>query len=149
MYNCRIIYEKSFPKISLEDYDQRIEDTKKEFSSFKHPDSQTFLKNLLESIVRIEIPERVEKSSYFLTKAKEVAECNEVDIQIIEYSDRYATEFHIDSERNIEGLKELIEYADTVNFSCDGRNAIVCLIYYTHATYRYGKQISPEKPIII
>lgn len=66
MLYSQIIYEKSFPKISMEDYDLMIENTKKELPSHKHPDSQTFLKNLFESMVSIVIPERMENRSFFL-----------------------------------------------------------------------------------
>lgn len=37
MYSSRVIYEKRFPGISMEDYDWRIEDTKK---SFLHTNTQ-------------------------------------------------------------------------------------------------------------
>ena len=70
MYSSKIIYEKKFPKITREEYDQRIEDTYSELPPFRHQDSQTFVKNLLESVVRIIIPDRMENSGFFISMAK-------------------------------------------------------------------------------
>lgn len=145
MYSSKIIYEKKFPKITREEYDQRIEDTYSELPPFRHQDSQTFVKNLLESVVRIIIPDRMENSGFFISMAKQVAEHNEIDTVITEYEDRYVAEFHIDNDSTSFGMKDLIEYADHVSFGCKDENAVVGVIYYTHATYRSGKQVTPEK----
>ena len=149
MYSSKIIYEKKFPKITREEYDQRIEDTYSELPPFRHQDSQTFVKNLLESVVRIIIPDRMENSGFFISMAKQVAEHNEIDTVITEYEDRYVAEFHVDNDSTSFGLKDLIGYADHVSFGCEEGNAIVGVIYYTHATYRSGRQITPDEEFII
>lgn len=91
------------------------------------------------------IPDRMENSGFFISMAKQVAEHNEIDTVITEYEDRYVAEFHIDNDSTSFGLKDLIEYADHVSFGCEGENAVVGIIYYTHATYRAVKQVTPEK----
>lgn len=58
-----------------------------------------------------------------------------MDTIITEYDDRYVAKFCIDNDRNIRGMKELIECDDSIMFDCDGKNAIVSVIYYTHATF--------------
>ena len=145
MDNGNIIYEKRFPKLTMSDYKAMLEESERELPTFQRQDSTTFFQNLLKDVVRIVIPERVENCAFFISMAKQVTERNEVDTVITEYEDRYVAEFHIDNDSTSFGLKELIEYADYVSFGCEDENAVVGVIYYTHATYRSGVQITPEK----
>ena len=149
MDNGKIIYEKQFPKLTMMDYSKMLEETEKDLPSFKRQDSDTFFQNLLKDVVRIVMPERVENCAFFISMAKQVAEHNEIDTVITEYEDRYVAEFHIDNDSTSFGLKDLIEYADHVSFGCEDGNAIVGVIYYTHATYRSGRQITPDEEFII
>ena len=145
MDNGKIIYEKRFPKLTMRDYIAMLEESERELPTFQREDSTAFFQNLLKDVVRIVIPERIENYAFFISMAKQVAERNEVDTVITEYEDRYVAEFHIDNNSTNFGLKDLIEYADHVSFGCEGENAVVSVIYYTHATYRSGVQITPEK----
>ena len=145
MDSGKIIYEKQFPKLTMMDYSKMLEETEKDLPSFKRQDSDTFFQNLLKDVVRIVMPERVENCAFFISMAKQVAEHNEIDTVITEYEDRYVAEYHIDNNSTSFGLKDLIEYADHVSFGCEGENAVVGVINYTHATYRAGKQVAPEK----
>ena len=144
MDSGKIIYEKQFPKLTMMDYIKMLEETEIDFPSFQWQDSDTFFQNLLKDVVRIVIPERIENCAFFVSMAKQVAEHNEIDIVITEFEDRYVAEFHIDNNSRSFGMKELIEYADYVSFGCEGENAVICVIYYTHATYRSGKRVAPE-----
>lgn len=148
MDSGKIIYEKQFPKLTMSDYNAMLEESKRELPTFKRQDSDTFFQNLLKDIVRIVIPDRIENCAFFISMAKQVAEHNEIDIVITEYEDRYVAEFHVDNDSTSFGLKDLIGYADHVSFGCEEGNA-VGVIYYTHATYRSGRQITPEKEFII
>lgn len=139
-----IIYEKRYPKLTTEDYEQMLEETENEQSSYKRPDSATFFNNLMEKTVRIVIPDRMENRGFFIAMAKEVAERNEYDIIITEYEDKYIAEFRIDCNSTYFGLKDLIEYADDISFICDCHSVLLRVIYYTHATYRSGKRITPD-----
>jgi len=145
MDSGKIIYEKQFPKLTMMDYSKMLEETEKDLPSFKRQDSDTFFQNLLKDVVRIVIPDRLENCDFFISMAKQVAEHNGIDIVITEYEDRYVAEFHVDNDSTSFGLKDLIGYADHVSFGCEDGNAIVGVIYYTHATYRAGKQVAPEK----
>lgn len=147
MENGNIIYEKRFSKLTMPDYIRILEESENELPSFKRQDSETFFQNLLKDLVRIVIPERIENCAFFISMAKQVAEHNEIDTVITEYEDRYAAKFYIGYDNTSFGLKELIEYSDTVNFGCEKECAVVSVNYYTHATYRSGKQITPEKRI--
>lgn len=147
MENNNIIYEKRYPKLTPEDYDRMLEETESELSSYKRLDSATFFKNLMENTVRIVIPERMENRGFFIAMAKEVAENNRIDLIITEYEDRYIAEFYIGCDSTNFGLKELISYADDIRVGCDKENAVVSIIYYTHATYRSGKRVTPENGI--
>ena len=145
MDSGKIIYEKQFPKLTMSDYNAMLEESERELPIFKRQDADTFFQNLLKDVVRIVIPERIENCAFFISMAKQVAEHNEIDIVITEYEDRHVAEFHIDNDSTSFGLKDLIEYADHVSFGCEGENAVVGVIYYTHVTYRAGKQVTPEK----
>ena len=145
MDNGNIIYEKRFPKLTMSDYNAMLEESERELPAFQRQDSTTFFQNLLKDVVRIVMPERIENCAFFISMAKQIAEHNEIDTVITEYEDRYVAEFHIDNDSTSFGLKDLIEYADHVSFGCEGENAVVGVIYYTHATYRAGKQVTPEK----
>lgn len=145
MDSGKIIYEKQFPKLTMMDYSKMLEETEKDLPSFKRQDSDTFFQNLLKDVVRIVIPDRIETCAFFISMAKQVAEHNEIDIVITEYEDRYVAKFHIGYDNMSFGLKELIEYSDTVNFGCENECAVICVNYYTQATYRSGKQFTPEK----
>lgn len=145
MDSGKIIYEKQFPKLTMSDYNAMLEESERELPIFKRQDADTFFQNLLKDVVRIVIPERIENCAFFISMAKQVAEHNKIDIVITEYEDRYVAEFHIDNDSTSFGLKDLIEYADHVSFGCEDGNAVVGVIYYTHATYQSGKQVTPEK----
>lgn len=145
MDSGKIIYEKQFPKLTMMDYSKMLEETEKDLPSFQRQDSDTFFQNLLKDVVHIVIPDRIENCAFFISMAKQVAEHNEIDIVITEYEDRYVAKFYIGYDNTRFGLKELSEYSDTVNFGSENECAVICMNYYTHATYRSGKQVTPEK----
>lgn len=149
MNNINIIYQKKYPKMSTSYSEQDTEGTNKEISPYHYRDSQAITKKLMESLVRIAIPERMENKGFFIAMAKEVAENNEVDIIITEYEDRYIAEFHFDSISTNYGLKELIEYADSITVGCADEHAVIAVIYYTHAVFRQGKRIAPENGYLL
>lgn len=140
----KIIYEKRYPKWTEADYARMLEETESDASTHSRIDSATFFKNLMENTVRIVIPERMENCSFFIAMAKEVGENNRIDLIITECEDRYVAEFHFDRDNTNFGLKDLIEYADDICVGCTEGEAVVSIIYYTHATYRSEHRVTPE-----
>lgn len=143
MEKGKIIFEKRFPKLTLDDYEKLCDNLSGETAPPEWDEPGAFYKKLIENMVRIAIPSRMESSAIFTAMAKEIALGNEIDTVITEYDDRIVASLQIDTASSTIGLKRLIDYADDVSFGCDGDYAVVGLIYYTHATFRSGKQITP------
>lgn len=144
MENGSIIYEKKFPHLIPDDYDRIYEQADKDTVSRVRPLLPDFFKNIMENTVRVMMPERVENRGFFIAMAKEFAEKNEIDTVITEYEDRYVAEFSIDCDSITFGLKKIIDYADEIYLRSEDGTVIVSVIYYTHATYRSGKRVTPE-----
>ena len=143
MEKGKIIFEKSFPKLTLDDYEKLCGNLSGETVPPEWDEPGAFYKKLLEGLVRIAIPDRIESSSFFIALAKEIALSNEIGTVLTEYDDRIVAGFQVDTTCTTLRLKKLIEYADDVYFGCDGGFAVVNVIYYTHATFRSGVQITP------
>lgn len=143
MEKGKIIFEKRFPKLTLNDYEKHCENLSEESATTEWDEPGAFYKKLIENMVRITLPNRMESSAIFTAMAKEIALGNEIDTVITEYDDRIVASMQVDTTSSTSGLKKLIDYADDVCFGCDGDYAVVGVIYYTHATFRFGKQITP------
>lgn len=116
MENGSIIYEKKFPHLTPDDYDQICEQTDKDTVPYVRSNLPDFFKNIMENTVRVLMPERVENCGFFIAMAKEFAKKNEIDTVIAEYGDRFVAEFRIDSNSTNFGLKTIIDYADDIHF---------------------------------
>lgn len=140
MGNMNIIYEKQFPKLTQDDYDQLVKEIRGTPNAYIPRNSEAVVKKLFEGLINIVIPERMEKLGLFVSMAKEVAEQNEVDIVITECEDRYIATFNFDCNSTSFGLKELIEFGDNIIIGSEHGNAVVSIIYLTHTTYRPARR---------
>ena len=145
MDNIKVIYEKKFHHLSEEDCERLYTEVNTDFMAAAKKDPALFCKQLLESTVQVIMPDRVENSGFFIAMAKEIAEYYEMDTVVTEYEDRLSAEFRINCDDTYSGLKQIIELSDDICFRCDNGDVILGTIYYTHATYRSGKQVTPEK----
>ena len=145
MDNIKVIYEKKFHHLSEEDCERLYTEVNTDFMAAAKKDPALFCKQLLESTVQVIMPDRVENSGFFIAMAKEIAEYYEMDTVVTEYEDRLSAEFRINCNDTYSGLKQIIELSDDICFRCDNGDVILGTIYYTHATYRSGKQVTPEK----
>ena len=146
MDNSKVIYEKKFHHLSEEECEKLYNEVNTDFMAVAKKDPALFCKQLLESTVRVIMPDRVENSGFFIAMAKEIAEHYETDAVVTEYEDRLSAEFRINCDDTYAGLKQIIEFSDDICFRCDNGDVILSIIYYTHATYRSGKQVTPETP---
>lgn len=143
MEPSKIIYEKKFPH-ATDKYEAVYAEEDIETNTPVQHESAVFYKRLIENTVRIVIPERAENQGFFIAQAKKIAERNEIDTSVMEYEDRLVAEFRIGDDSPNFGIKGIIEYADDVCFGCDEGEVVLSVIYYTHATYRSGKKVTPE-----
>lgn len=147
MDNSKVIYEKKFHQLSDEDCERFYNEVNTDFMAAAKKDPALFCKQLLESTIRVIMPDRVENSGFFIAMAKEIAEYYEMDTVVTEYEDRLSAEFRINCDDTYSGLKQIIKLSDDICFRCDNGDVILGTIYYTHATYRSGKRIKPENDL--
>ena len=147
MDNGKVVYEKKFPHLSAEDCEQLYTEAKTDYMAAAKKDLAMFCKRLLESTIRVIMPERVENCGFFIAMAKEIAEYYEIGTVVTEHDDRLSVEFRINCDDTYSGLKKIIEFSDDICFRCDNGDVILSIIYYTHATYRSGKKIKPENDL--
>lgn len=147
MDNSKVIYEKKFTHLSAADCEQLYNEVNTDFMAAAKKDPALFCKQLLESTVRVIMPDRVENSGFFITMAKEIAEYYEIDSVVTEHEDRLTVEFCINCDDTYTGLKQIIEFSDDICFRCDNGDVILSIIYYTHATYLSGRKITPENDL--
>lgn len=139
----RIIYEKKYPHMNLDDYDQiHDEATKSAVEEIKW-DSKEICKRVFERTVRVMMPERVEGVRHFVDMAKELAEFYEIDTTVTEYEDRIVATFIVDTCYTFSGVKKIILFSDDICFQQKEENIMLSVIFYTHATYSSGRKITP------
>lgn len=136
MDNSKVIYKKKFHHLSEEDCERLYNEVNTDFMAASNKDPALFCKQLLESTVRVIMPDRVENSGFFIAMAKEIAEYYEMDTVVTEYEDRLSAEFRINCDDTYSGLKQIIELSDDICFRCNNGDVILGTIYYTHATFR-------------
>lgn len=143
MPDPNILYEKKCPHLKAEDYDHIYEEAINHTLEDVKRDSAAMCKRVFESTVRVMMPERVENIGHFVDMAKELAEFYEIDTTVTEYEDRIVASFGVNSYCTFSGLKKIILFSDDIGFQYDGEGIILSIIYYTHATYRSGRKITP------
>ena len=143
MPDPNILYEKKCPHLKAEDYDHIYEEAINHTLEDVKRDSAAMCKRVFESTVRVMMPERVENIGHFVDMAKELAEFYEIDTTVTEYEDRIVASFDVNSYCTFSGLKKIILFSDDIGFQYDGERIILSIIYYTYATYRSGRKITP------
>lgn len=138
-----ILFEKKYPRMNLEDYDQIYDESTKSAIEEIKRDSKEVCKRVFESTVRVMMPERVEGIGHFVDMAKELAEFYEIDTTVTEYEDRIVATFVVDTCYTFSGVKKIILFSDDIGFQQNEDNITLSVIYYTHATYRSGRKIAP------
>lgn len=139
-----LIFEKKFPKMSMEYYDILADRYDKTMSPFLQLDSMSMCRKVIEEPVRVSIPGRTETRKLFISQAKEVADKYAIDTLVMEYEDRLTASFAVDCYENYAGLRGIIQLSDDISFCIDTGNVKLLLTLYTCATYHNGRQITPE-----
>lgn len=138
----KIIYEKKYSHLMQEDYIHAGE-TSDNTATMAECESKSYFKKIFENTVLVLIPERIEGREIFIDAAKEMGEFYQIDTVITERDDRISVTYSVDCGVNFRGLKKIISLADDLNFRSNEDTVLLTLIYYTHATYRSGRKISP------
>lgn len=101
------------------------------------------LKKDCEEKVFVLIPQRVEQQELFIDASIALSEAYQIDLLIMEHTDRISAAFTVAYAANLPRMKELVQIADDINFICGpGENEMqIILDYYTHSIYRNGVKI--------
>lgn len=145
MANSNVIYEKKFPRPTIEKDKPTYEESNEIATAFPEQDSSERYKRTLEGKVNVLMPERVQDQGFFIDAARCIAELYEIDTVVTEYENRLAASFRIDSDGEYSGMKNIIRLADDIGFQFDDDGIVFNAIYYTHATYLSGRRISPTQ----
>ena len=70
MDNSKVIYEKKFPHLSAADCERLYAEVNTDFMAAAKKDPALFCKQLLESTIRVIMPDRVENSGFFIAWQK-------------------------------------------------------------------------------
>lgn len=145
MAHRNVIYEKKFPRPTIEEDEPIHEESNEIATAFPEQDSSERYKRTLEGKVNVLMPERVQDQGFFIDAARCIAELYEIDTVVTEYENRLAASFRIDSDGEYSGMKNIIRLADDIGFQLDDDGIVFNVIYYTHATYLSGRRISPTQ----
>ena len=139
-----IIFEKKYSQFIQECLDDaQAADAVTSVAKLIGDNSSEYVRNLLGNSVCVLIPERMEKSRYFIDLAKEIAEAYLIDIVIKKRNDRISVTYTLDCDAGFSCLKPIIQLADELSFQ-NGKNCVlISLDYHTHAMYRSGNIMCP------
>lgn len=139
----KIIFKKVYPRV-----DDLLHEIGNCDSSL--PEDEVIASSLLELLkkdceekVYVLIPQRVEQQELFIDASIALSEACQVDLLIMEHTDRISSTFTVAYAANLPRMKELVQLADDIMFTCGpGENEMqIILDYYTHAIYRNGEKI--------
>ena len=137
-----IIYEKTFPREAIPE--NNAEDTKAN-NDTERISFEEIMERIYKNVVYVLMPGREEKAKHFIRKAIEVSELYELDIKIVKHFSHISADYYFNSGGQMKYLLEVIREADDISFFANikGYEIVMCLDFYTHATYRNGRMMRP------
>ena len=148
MMDSKIVYEGKHPQITDEDCEQLYS-----LTSQHEPlrpmaiSSEERCRKLFENTVKVLMPERMEGKIYFVQLAKHISEAYELNTVVTEYDDRIIAQFEVDCYNQYAIFQKIILLSDEIGFDIKNGEVIFSASYYTHATYRSGRRITPPMPL--
>lgn len=138
-----VIFKKVYSKVDdllheMGDCDSNLPEEEVIASSLRE-----LLKKDCEEKVYVLMPQRVEQQNLFVDASIALSEAYQVDLLSMEHTDRISAVFTIAYAANLPRMKELVQIADDIMFTCGpGENEMqIILDYYTHSIYRNGVKI--------
>lgn len=146
--DAHIVYEGKYPQITDENCDQLCSLTSQhEMLCSTSISSEERCRKLFESTVQVLMPERLEMKICFVQLAKHISETYELNTVVTEYGDRIIARFEVDCYNQYAIFKKIILLSDEIGFDIKNDEVILSVSYYTHATYRSGRRITPPMPL--
>ena len=144
--DATVLFEGKYPQFTEADCKRMLDEvtsTAMPYSAIVSPEERC--RKLFENTVRVLMPERVEGKKYFIQLAKDIAASYGIDTTITEYDDRLVAAFTVDCYNQYAFFRKILFISDEIHFDNKGENVIFSLAYYTHATYRSGRRITPDE----
>lgn len=140
-----IIYEKRYPKESMENFIALTDWLNRELSQKPVPSFDQFQKRLEEDYIYILIPHRQRIAKKFVWIAREISELYELDVKITKHVSHISVDYYFGATSCMRYLKDVIKFADDISFfaNIEGYKIVLCLDCYTHAVYHRGRRIYP------
>ncbi len=138
-----VIYKKNYSRELAEADDKIMEEMYKTPNNATQFKEKTCFQNIFENMVQVLVTERIEASELFIEAAKEMGEYYQIDTIITKHEDRISVIYAVESGINFPGLKKMIALSDDLNFRNDNGTVLLTLFFYTHATYRSGRRVTP------
>lgn len=146
--DSKVVYEGKYPQITDEDCEQLYSLTSlQEKHRSVQKSSEVLCRKLFESTVRVLMPERLEGKEYFVKLAKQISEAYELNTIVTEHDDRIIARFEVDCYNQYPFFQKIILLSDEIGFDIINCDVILSVTYYTHATYRSGRRITPQMTI--
>ncbi len=142
----KVIYEKQYPKISLNDLEEMLEaDNDFPEEEEEHLTHEEIKRRLYAGVVYVSLPDRQNNVTTFVKLAIKLSVLYEMDIRIVEHMPTVSVTYYFDRGACFGFLKEIIAMSDDIAFltNIKEHEIAMTLDYYTHAVYRHGKQFRP------
>ena len=140
-----IIYEKRYPRIDLTAAMKEIEEEKVEAPNEPVPSFDEIMQKIALNTTLVLMPERIKASEEFIRIAKEVSELYELDTRIERHFDHISVTYSFDCGGGMSYINQVFGMADQFSFFTNiyGRDITISLDYFTHASLRNGRVVSP------
>ena len=143
--NKETIYEKTYPRIDAVKEMLQIEQEMADESNEPVPSFEEIMQKIQANTTYVVMPERIKNSEKFIQMAIEVSELYELDTRIDRHFDHISVTYSFDCGGGLQEINRVFGMADQFSFftNIHGRDITVSLDYFTHATVRNGRIVSP------
>lgn len=140
-----IIYEKKYPRIDpLVEMKSMVQGTDDEPTD-PIPTFEEIMQKIQSDSTYVLMPKRVKACEKFIQTAIEVSELYELDTRIERRFDHVNVTYSFDCCGGLRYINRVFRMADQFSFftNIHGRDITISFDYYTHATIRNGRIVSP------
>ena len=143
---CKIIYQKTYPRMDLEELLKEANDIEPEdFGQDKTLSYEDIREKLSEGVTYVLLPERRKSAVDFVQESIRISEEMRISLTIKQFKSHFSAFFTFPYGGNYGCFKDAIKYADEIHFFTNKSNDEITMVidHYTHAVYRHGIQFHP------
>lgn len=144
----KIIYEKTYPKESIEEISAFMtdkDDPLKADKIKKQSTFDTFIEGAYKDVKFVYLPERKKSAKAFVKTAIEISQIYELDVKVTQHYSHISVDYYFNNTVSMGLLKRLVAFADDISFfsNIKGYDILMSIAHYTHAVLRHGRQMQP------